>query len=109
MFIPKKYGQSKVDKCPFCEKQGVILNKQDVPVCVNHKQEMLDNLKCVCGQSLEILNGKFGVFFNCLSCGNMNLRKVMEFNTIKPKTVQTKSNKEKSEVTIRSDDPRYFD
>ena len=131
MFIPKKYGQSKVDSCPFCQKQAIMLNKQSVPVCIDHKEDLLDDLKCVCGETLDILKGKFGVFFKCIKCGNMNLRKVMEFNTIKAKgnfknnsyqknnyenSSSDKSenpaknfNKTKTEITIRSDDPRYFD
>lgn len=129
MFIPKKYGQSKIDKCPFCQKQAVALNKQSVPVCLNHKEDLLDGLKCVCGETLDILKGKFGVFFKCINCGNMNLRKVMEFNTIRPGNKNSESHynqkinesenekpyaskdsgNKKTEITIRSDDPRYFD
>ena len=113
MFIPKKYGQSKVDKCPFCQKQAIMLNKQSVPVCIDHKDDQLDDLKCVCGETLDLLKGKFGVFFKCIKCGNMNLKKVMEFNTIKPKSNfknnSHQKNNTKTEITIRSDDPRYFD
>ena len=126
MFIPKKYGQSKVDKCPFCQKHATALNSQGVPVCAAHKEEVLDGLKCVCGETLDILKGKFGVFFKCMKCGNMNLRKVMEFNTVKTKnnfknsdykkdtynkTAESdkKINNTKTQITVRSDDPRYFD
>ena len=109
MFIPKKYGQSKIDKCPFCQKQAVNLNKQGVPVCPAHREELLENLKCVCGESLDILKGKFGVFFKCIKCGNMNLRKVMEFNTIKAKNDFKNNDYQKTTITVRSDDPRYFD
>ena len=134
MRIPKRYGQSKIDKCPFCQKHATTLNKQKVPVCASHKEEMLDDLKCVCGSTLDTLKGKFGVFFSCMKCGNMNLRKVMEINTIKPKSnsynnnnndgnnkkdngnkkIYNQSNKKdvlqnRKEITIRSDDPRYFD
>ena len=127
MFIPKKYGQSKIDNCPFCQKQAITLNKQSVPVCANHKEDLLEDLKCVCGETLDILKGKFGVFFKCMKCGNMNLRKVMELNTIKAKNQNFKNSKyqksndyfshdkaknlskTKTEITIRSDDPRYFD
>ena len=116
MFIPKKYGHSKVDLCPFCEKHATALNKQKVPVCLGHKEETLDELKCACGSALEMLHGKFGVFFSCMSCGNLSLKKAMEFNTIKPKNKSGKNNapgnnefKGKSEITVRSDDPRYFD
>ena len=115
MFIPKKYGQSKIDKCPFCQKQATSLNSQDVPVCPSHKEEILDDLKCVCGSTLEILHGKFGVFFKCLECGSMNLRKALEFNMIKTRMKDDKSlnktidSQGKTTITVRSDDPRYFD
>ena len=118
MFIPKVYGQSKIDKCPFCQKHATSLNKQKIPVCSGHKEEFLDNLKCVCGSNLDMLNGKYGIFFSCIKCGNMNLRKVLEFNTIKPKKDSKNDDKSypqkinsgnKKEITIRSDDPRYFD
>ena len=125
MHIPKKYGQSKVDKCPFCQKHATSMNRQNVPVCFSHKNEVLDNLKCVCGSTLEVLHGKFGAFFSCIKCGNMNLKKVMEFNAITAKTKEPKNpnlipsndfeNKKiekyntKKTITVRSDDPRYFD
>ena len=137
MHIPKRYGQSKIDKCPFCQKHATTLNKQGVPVCASHKEELIDDLKCVCGSTLDMLQGKFGVFFSCMKCGNMNLRKVMEINDIKPKSnsynnynrtnanynnkkdnlnikINNQDNKKdvlqkRKEITIRSDDPRYFD
>ena len=116
MYIPKKYGQSKIDKCPFCQKQATAMNSQDVPVCAAHKEEILDDLKCVCGSTLEMMHGKFGVFFSCMKCGNMNLRKVLEFNTIKtrmkedsPYSNKTTNSQGKTTITVRSDDPRYFD
>ena len=61
-----------------------------------------------------MLQGKFGVFFKCMKCGNINLRKVMEFNTINPKPKAEKNyiqktSSAKKTVTVRSDDPRYFD
>ena len=116
MFIPKKYGQSKIDKCPFCQKQATAMNTQDVPVCAAHKEEILDGLKCVCGSTLELLRGKYGIFFSCLKCGNINLRKAMEFNTIKTRMKKNNANSNKTvnsqgktTITVRSDDPRYFD
>lgn len=138
MFIPKKYGESRIEKCPFCEKQATTINKQGIAVCVIHREDTLDDLKCVCGETLDILKGKFGVFFKCIDCGNMNLRKVLEFNAVKAKNHTFKGdnaknsdnddygtndssdnktqqinngnkNSNKTEITIRSDDPRYFD
>ncbi|MEK6946893.1 MAG: hypothetical protein AABX32_04770 [Nanoarchaeota archaeon] len=130
MFIPKKYGESRIEKCPFCEKQATTINKQGIAVCVTHREDTLDDLKCVCGETLDVLKGKFGAFFKCIDCGNMGLKKVLEFNTVKAKNRNFKekssddysdnetqkinnSNKNpgktKTEITIRSDDPRYFD
>ena len=113
MHIPKKYGQSKIDKCPFCQKQATAMNGQKVPVCSAHKKELLDDLKCICGSALEMLHGKFGVFFSCMKCGNINMKKVFEFNEIKPKVKNENFPQKKAqsmkEITVRSDDPRYFD
>ncbi|MBI2558845.1 hypothetical protein HYW20_05980 [Candidatus Woesearchaeota archaeon] len=118
MFITKKYGQSKIDRCPFCRKHATSMNRQNVPVCPSHKGEILDNLKCVCSSTLEIRNGKFGIFFSCIRCGSMSLRKVLEFNAVKPKMKNEKfsqMNEKKFPIksgkimTVRSDDPRYFD
>lgn len=101
MYIPKKYGQSKIDKCPFCGKQATAKNMQDVPVCRSHKDETLEGMKCVCGATLEMMHGRFGVFFSCTKCGNMNLRKALEVNVKNKNDVKT--------IIVRSDDPRYFD
>ena len=117
MFIPKKYGHSRIDKCPFCQKQAISRNNQGIPVCPNHKDRYLDGLKCLCGSTLEIKNGKFGVFFSCIRCANLNLKKALELNAIKPdtdgdeETLQKKAEDSKSrkEITVRSDDTRYFD
>lgn len=92
------------------------MNPQDIPVCQAHKEEILDDLKCVCGSILEILHSKYGVFFRCMVCGNMNLRKVLEFNTVNAKIKdddkylsKTTDSRGKTTITVRSDDPRYFD
>ncbi len=119
MYIPKKYGHGKIDKCPFCQKPATIINSQNVPVCSAHKEEELDNLRCICGNILDILQGKFGVFFSCIRCGNMNLRRVLEINVVKTKKEntgnsdnskeETKRNLLRETIIVRSDDPRYFD
>src|SRR3989338_5459615 len=129
MFIPKKYGESRIEKCPFCQKQATTINKQGIAVCVTHREDTLDGLKCVCSETLDILKGKFGAFFKCIDCGNMGLKKVLEINAVKAKNHNFKEKssddsdnetqkinndnknqgKTKTEITIRSDDPRYFD
>lgn len=111
MYIPKKYGQSKVERCPFCGQQGTTQNSQGVSVCRAHKDDMLD-LKCLCGKPLDIREGKWGAYCNCLVCGNMNMRKALEINgspkvqdSAKPKPLAQSAR----EMVVRSDDPRFFD
>ena len=87
MRIPKRYGQSRIENCPFCGKQGVVKNKQGVPVCLKHKDSFLDGLKCVCGEYLDVKAGKWGPYFVCMNCGNINFKKGMGMNPqIKEKT-----------------------
>jgi len=106
MYIPKKYGQSKVDKCPFCSQQATTYNSQKVPTCPKHKDSALGGMKCACGSWLEMKSGKFGIFFTCLKCGNMSLRKVLEINECQK---EKETEKERVIETVRPDDPRYFD
>ena len=121
MRIPKKYGQSKIDRCPFCDKTAVMKNSQDVPVCVQHKNAKLENLKCICGEWLDVSSGKYGPYFRCLNCGNVSFTKGLEMNPQIGKVGEAKEKiaekKEmdsqsipaiKKETIIRSDDPNYF-
>jgi hypothetical protein len=79
MYIPKRYGESKKQSCPFCNKPALTKNSQGVPVCIKHKNESLD-LKCICGEWLDVRSGKWGPFFNCGRCGNISFAKAMEAN-----------------------------
>ena len=140
MRIPKRYGQSKLEICPFCEKQATTKNKEDIPVCFDHKEERFPELKCQCGDYLEQRSGKYGIYFNCMKCGNINYRKALSLNPkIEAKKVSTEhtqvenqemaysqttvstnhpsnlnqqnknsKNKEKKEITISTNDARYF-
>jgi hypothetical protein len=76
----KVYGDSKIAECPFCGKQAITRNPQDIPVCKDHDQEELPNMKCVCGEWLDVRIGKFGPYFVCIKCGNINFRKGLEMN-----------------------------
>jgi ribosomal protein L37AE/L43A len=118
MFIPKRYGESHIDNCPFCGRQAFVKNSQGIPVCKDHKDSELFGLKCVCGETLDMMKGKFGVFFNCLRCGNMNMKKTLEINSNVMHAQKQKEKIEKPEIAkkqesrhqiVRSDDPRYFD
>ena len=92
MYIPKRYGQSKDISCPFCGKQAIAKNKQGLNVCVDHKNQAMEEVKCTCGSWLEQKVGKFGPYFNCLNCGNINFNKAMEMKEImKQKETKNKS------------------
>ncbi len=121
MYIPKRYGESKTNKCPFCEKDAFSQNKQKIPTCKDHKDVQLQEVKCVCGSWLDMKEGKYGVFFTCINCGALNLRKVLEMNNIqrqkaeKKQTttiqykVQTKqTEKKEQEQPIRKEEKVYI-
>jgi hypothetical protein len=107
MRIPKTYGQSKLENCPFCGKRAVTSNVQRVPTCVTHKKSELVDLRCVCGDYLDIIHGKYGPFAKCMNCGAMNMRKALEINPnsikaeVKEAPVQPKK---REEITVRSDE-----
>lgn len=110
MRIPKRYGQSRIDSCPFCSKTAVTKNGQGVPVCVSHKNENLTGLKCACGSYLDVKTGKWGAYFSCFRCGNINIGKALEMNPA-PKTVkkeEVQKPKERKEVVIRSDELHLY-
>ena len=85
----KKYGESRIDSCPFCGKISTTKNEQKIPVCINHKNEKLPEMKCICGEWLDIQESKFGSYFRCMRCGNISFKKAMEINQIKPRSTNT--------------------
>lgn len=110
MFIPKKYGASKRTNCPFCDKPATTHNAQEVPVCRSHKERELEDIKCACGAYLALEIGTYGPYFSCVNCGNLSFRKGLEMRrpTVKKQeVVETKSTS--AEMTVRSDDPRFFE
>lgn len=102
MRMPKKYGESRIDNCPFCGKIAVTKNNQGVPVCLEHKTAKLDEIRCVCGSWLEIMEGKWGPYFRCINCGNVNFRKGIEMNS-SIKSDEKKDVKQSNEITVTSD------
>jgi len=104
MRIPKKYGQSKVDKCPFCNMPAVVNNSQGVPVCSKHRDKKLEDAKCVCGETLELRTGKFGAYFHCLNCGNISFSKAMSVNDFTDKKSQ--DSKKDSDSEKPKNEPR---
>lgn len=92
MYRKKIYGASKKDNCPFCQKQAFFKNKQGLIVCKDHKKSILPDIKCVCGSYLELKTGKFGPYFNCINCGNVNIKKGVEILNLKKES--KKNNKD---------------
>ncbi len=120
MRIPKHYGESRNSTCPFCTRIATQKNEQGVEVCYQHTKERLEEIKCICGSWLEQLSGKFGPYFNCLKCGNINFKKGLEMKQARgnePKEVKIliedpvpkRRDGERIETTITTDDVEYFD
>jgi hypothetical protein len=81
MYRKKEFGKSRIDSCPFCNKQSTTTNSQGVPVCSFHKNtDLIANFKCVCNSWLDLKKGKYGVYFNCMNCGNLSFDKGLELN-----------------------------
>jgi hypothetical protein len=80
MFKKKTYGSYKTDICPFCSKQAITKNSQGVAVCQKHKELLLQDLKCACGDWLDLKTGKYGLFFTCFNCGPINYNKGLQLN-----------------------------
>jgi hypothetical protein len=107
----KVYGQSKITRCPFCDKLATRKSEQGLDVCPQHTKSALEEIKCTCGSWLEQRVGKFGPYFNCLKCGNINYNKAMEIKEItmkdKPKNVII-DKPTKNEVYGGSKNPKDF-
>lgn len=100
MFRKKIYGKSKIEPCPFCGKTGTAQNKQGITVCREHKEAILNDMRCTCGDMLDIKIGKYGYFFVCMRCGAKAPRKVYEINDVKDiskRTAKCKPEEEKQQ------------
>lgn len=76
----KVYGQSKDNLCAFCDNRALSENSQGLMVCKEHKNEVMQDTKCVCGEYLEIKKSKWGAFYLCKNCGPMNMKKGSEMD-----------------------------
>lgn len=122
MYIPKRYGESKSSECPFCGKQAITKNPQGVPTCLQHKEKYMDGLKCVCGDWLDVRSGKWGPYFTCMKCGNINWNRGLEMNPKFARDEEKRSEENKSEekkvkekrstkpqnITITENDVEFF-
>ena len=127
----KVYGQSKENHCAFCGGIATQTTQEGLLVCRHHLTHKLEEIKCTCGKWLEQKSGKFGPYFYCTSCGNINFNKAMEMKAVmagnassvqSPKPVlsspkESFEEREKrirreerrgTETTITSDDVEYF-
>lgn len=84
----KKYGEYKKDVCPFCSKIASVKNEQGVPTCQTHKKNLLQDLKCACGDYLDVMTGKYGPYFRCFNCGNINYQKGLVINDYPLKSIE---------------------
>ncbi|NOZ80981.1 MAG: hypothetical protein GXP63_04880 [DPANN group archaeon] len=108
MRIPKRYGQSRTSACPFCGKQGITHNDQGIPVCNAHRSTRLPDIRCVCGEWLEVATGRFGPYFRCLNCGNINFRRGLEMagDLTSPAAEETEQGEKKDKKDDHSDKHR---
>src|SRR3989338_3398 len=117
----KSYGNYKTTPCPFCQRTATHKNTQGRETCHRHAKDALPEIKCLCGSWLEQKAGKFGPYFNCANCGNINFKKGLEFKEITVKrlisetipetrkfTPEKPILKQKKEITISSNDVEYF-
>ncbi len=106
MYIPKRYGESKNQSCPFCGKTAVTENAQGVHVCIKHKGEYID-AKCLCGEWLDIRSGKWGPYGICTRCGNISWSKILEANPkITPKINKSDSDGQSSDKKNEESKPK---
>ncbi len=108
-------------RCPFCGRMATQKNEQGLEVCPTHLQNVLEEIKCTCGRWLEQRTGKFGAYFHCSNCGNINFRKAMEMKEIttapvsrqiespKPASSSRTLKPERKETVITSRDVEFFD
>lgn len=75
-----RYGDSRTDTCPFCSKIATTKSVEGFTVCSRHKNNKMPELKCICGQWLDIKKGNKGPYFQCINCGNVNFNRIAEVN-----------------------------
>ena len=103
----KVYGESKITSCAFCGKMATQKTEAGLEVCYQHTKSIMEEIKCTCGSWLEQRSGKFGAYFNCFHCGNINFQKAMEMKALqikeKPKVEQLKPALVKPALTQEND------
>jgi hypothetical protein len=100
----KSYGSYQRALCPFCKKEATTKNSQKIPVCQAHKNAVLGEMKCICGNYLTIMEGKYGIFFSCIKCGNISPSRVFEINEV----VDVSKNENIKEPASNKEKPKFF-
>ena len=108
MRIQKRYGSYQRPECPFCPSQATTKSKEGVPVCTEHKGEKLPDLKCSCGEYVDLKDGKWGPYFSCMKCGNVRFSRIMEVNDVRPSDKKKPKKEFKPGVTTVSSDELDF-
>ena len=103
MRLPKRYGSYQVPKCPFCSRQAIAKNREGVPVCSPHRYQSLPDLKCSCGEYVDLKTGKWGPYFSCFKCGNVRFDRIMEVNDV-TLAEEPESDSKPRQTTVRSDE-----
>ncbi|MCB9361851.1 hypothetical protein H6504_00305 [Candidatus Woesearchaeota archaeon] len=75
------YGESKIDSCAFCDKQGIYTNSQNLRVCKDHTHSIMKDVQCICGKYMELKKTKNSAFFVCPDCGPQKIQRLKEFQT----------------------------
>jgi hypothetical protein len=104
-FGKKEYGNYKTDICPFCGQNAFLKNKVGISVCKHHKDTKYPAMKCICGEWLDFINGKYGTYCNCPKCGNISLQKAManaKINKSYDKTNDIKLNEEDEKILLKT-------
>ncbi len=100
---PKIYGSSQQPVCPFCHRQATQKNEQGLAVCHLHVKSVMQEIKCTCGSWLENRIGKFGPYFNCIKCGNINVKKAMAMKELTQTQTQTQTQKQTQTTHLSSE------
>ena len=108
MRMRKTYGQSKQEKCYFCGQTALSENSQGLPACKNHKENILEDKKCVCGEFLDIKKSKWGAFFVCPNCGPISLNKSEEMEGMAKSGNYNINKKYRKKIPLKYDHGRIY-
>lgn len=108
MRMRKVYGQSRQERCYFCDKTALSENSQGLPACKDHKDKVLEDKKCACGEYLDIKKSKWGAFFLCSHCGPISLKKSEEMEDLMKKGTFNINKRYREKVPLKYDHGRIY-